>query len=65
MKSRRVIFTVEVESNEPIKDLRANIRDSLDWTVPPDGIMTEVIQIQADVFKSYFKKRSNQEGGPC
>ncbi len=63
MKSRRVTLTVEVDSNEGIADLKRGLKAYLE--IADGQVTTKVIQIQADVFKSYFKKRSNQEGGPC
>lgn len=49
MKKRRVILVVEVESNEQVKELKANIAYGLNYGVPTEGSYTKVLQIQTNV----------------
>ena len=49
MKARRVILTVELETNVSIKELKNGIRDF--FSAPVADEQTDVIQIQANVIK--------------
>ncbi len=51
MKSRRVMFTVEVESNESVETLESNLRMGLEWRGVRAKMKTKVFQIQVDVIK--------------
>jgi hypothetical protein len=55
IKSRRIIFTVEVESNESVKELKDNIKYTLNCDCSADEmftgkiVVTKVLQIGVDV----------------
>ena len=49
MKSRRVIFTIELESTETVKELKEIIRENLNFEDENENKVTTVVQIQANV----------------
>jgi hypothetical protein len=57
MKARRVVLTIEVESNESIKELRDNIKYAMNYNVVGDErfdnkpVKTKVLQIQSNVIQ--------------
>lgn len=52
MKSRRIIFTVEVESNELVKLLKENFLYGIGWIKKEGKVRTKIIQIGTNVVKS-------------
>ncbi len=49
MKARRVVITVEVESNECLANLKLAAEESLFYAY--NGLLTDVVQVQANVIK--------------
>jgi hypothetical protein len=53
MKKRRVIFLIELETNDSIRELKESIKFHLDYEDPE--FYTKVVQIQSNV----VQKRTN------
>ena len=50
-KARRIVFTIEIESTEAIRDLKNVIRENLEFQDMDGERITKIIQIQSNVIK--------------